>query len=66
MANPYKYMKEVVKEGKRIRWPKREELWPAIWTVICISIFVAIFLALEDLAATSIISQLKEAFGGMK
>jgi len=56
-------MKEVVKEGKRIRWPKREELWPAIAVVICITVFVAIFLALEDLTAQSIINQLKQAFG---
>ena len=41
MASPKKYMKEVVKEGKRIRWPKREELWPAIVTVIVIAVFVA-------------------------
>jgi len=57
-------MKEVVKEGKRVRWPKREQLWPAVAVVICISIFVALFLALEDLTAASIISQLKNAFGG--
>ena len=61
---PAKYLKEVVKEGKRVRWPKRDQLWPAVAVVICISIFVAIFLALEDLAAASIISQLKNAFGG--
>jgi len=57
-------MKEVVKEGKRVRWPKREQLWPAVAVVICISVFVALFLALEDLTAASIISQLKNAFGG--
>ena len=61
---PVKYMKEVVKEGKRVRWPKREQLWPAVAVVICISVFVALFLALEDLTAASIISQLKNAFGG--
>lgn len=61
---PIKYMKEVVKEGKRVRWPKREQLWPAVAVVICISIFVAVFLALEDLTAASIITQLKNAFGG--
>ena len=61
--NPGKYMKEVVKEGKSIRWPKREELWPAIAVVICITVFVAIFLALEDLTAQNIINQLKQAFG---
>lgn len=65
LMNPHKYMKEVVKEGKRVRWPSRDKLWPAIAVVICISLFAAIFLALEDLTANSIISQLKDAFGGM-
>jgi preprotein translocase SecE subunit len=44
-------MKEVVKEGKRVRWPSREVLWPAIAVVIAISVFAAVFLALEDLTA---------------
>lgn len=61
--NPGKYLKEVVREGKRVRWPKREELWPAIAVVIAITVFTALFLALEDLTAQSIINQLKEAFG---
>ncbi|MCI1244732.1 MAG: preprotein translocase subunit SecE [Bacilli bacterium] len=64
MAAPHKYLKEVVKEGKRVRWPNRETLWPAIAVVIWISVFAALFLVLEDLAASSIISQLQSAFGG--
>lgn len=64
MTPPNKYMKEVVKEGKRVRWPTREQLWPAIAVVIVIAIFGAVFLALEDLTASSIISQIKNAFGG--
>lgn len=57
-------MKEVVKEGKRVRWPSRETLWPAIGVVICIAVFAAIFLALEDYTAYQIVEQLKAAFGG--
>jgi preprotein translocase SecE subunit len=64
MTPPNKYLKEVVKEGKRVRWPSRETLWPAIGVVIAISVFAAVFLALEDLTAISIINQLKAAFGG--
>jgi len=64
MAAPVKYIKEVVKEGKRVRWPGRDTLWPAIAVVIWISVFAALFLVLEDLAANSIISQLQSAFGG--
>ena len=61
---PIKYGKEVIKEGKRIRWPKREELVPAIIVVVVIAAFAALFLSLEDLTAGSIIQQLKNAFGG--
>ena len=64
MTPPHKYMKEVVKEGKRVRWPDRETLWPAIAVVIAISLFAAIFLALEDLTAYNLIQQLENAFGG--
>ncbi len=64
MPNPVKYMKEVVREGKRVRWPKRDTLWPTIAVVVVIAAFAAVFLSLEDLAAAKIIEQLKAAFGG--
>ena len=63
MAGPVKYVKEVVKEGKRVRCPKREQLIPAIVVVISISVFAAIFLSLEDYTAGSLIQQIKAAFG---
>ena len=62
-SGPVKYVKEVVREGKRIRWPKRDQLIPAIIAVIVITAFVAIFLSLEDLTAASMINQLRAAFG---
>ncbi len=65
MTPPIKYMKEVAREARRIRWPSREKLWSTILVVVCVALFVAICLALEDLAAGSIIQQLKDAFGGM-
>ena len=64
MTTPGKYAKEGIKEGKRVRWPKREQLVPMIIVVIAITAFAAIFLSLEDLTAASMISQLKAAFGG--
>ena len=64
MTTPGKYIKEVGKEAKRVRWPKREQLIPMIIVVIAISVFAAIFLSLEDLTAASMINQLKSAFGG--
>ena len=63
MTTPAKYAKDVVKEAKRVLWPKREQLLTAIVVVVVISAFAAIFLALEDLTAASMISQLKSAFG---
>lgn len=62
--NPVKYTKEVIKEGKRVRWPKRDVLIPTIVVVVCIAAFAAIFLSLEDLTAGSLINQLKNVFGG--
>lgn len=62
-TGPVKYTREVIREGKRIRWPKRDQLIPAIIAVICIAAFVAIFLSLEDYTAASLINQLKAAFG---
>jgi len=59
-----KYTAEVVKEGKRVRWPKREELLPTIIVVVVIAAFAAIFLSLEDWAAASLLQTLKDAFAG--
>lgn len=61
---PKKYIGEVVKEGKRVRWPKRDVLVSTIIVVVAIAAFVAIFLVLEDLTAGSLINQLRNAFGG--
>ncbi len=61
---PKKYVKEVVKEGKRVRWPKRDVLIPTIIVVIIIAGLAALFLSLEDLAAGRLIQILKDAFGG--
>ena len=61
---PKKYMSEVVKEGKRIRWPKRDVLIPTIIVVVLIAGIAALFLSLEDLASGRLIQILKDAFGG--
>ena len=61
---PIKYTREVVKEGRRIRWPKREDLVKTVIVVVVITAFAAIFLSLEDWAAGSMITQLRNAFGG--
>ena len=59
-----KYTQEVIKEGKRVRWPKKDVFVPALITTIVICVFCALILSIEDLASGSLISQLKEIFGG--
>lgn len=52
----------VAKEGKRVRWPKREVLLPAILVVVVITVFSALLLAVEDEAGRRLLSILKDAF----
>ena len=52
----------VAKEGKRVRWPKREVLLPAILVVVVITVFSAVLLAVEDEAGRRLLSILKDAF----
>ena len=61
--NPKKYAQEVVKEGKRVRWPKREQFIPALIAAVVICVFCALVLSLEDWVAGTLIEQLKSVFG---
>lgn len=63
--NAKKYAKEVIQEGKRVRWPKKEQFFPVLVTVIVICVFCALILSLEDWAAGTLINQLKELFKGI-
>lgn len=56
------YAKGVVKEGKRVRWPKREVLIPSIIVVVVIAVFAALVLFGEDAAGNKIIQIMKDAF----
>lgn len=56
----------VVKEGKRVRWPKRDVLIPSIIVVIVIAAFSGILLFLEDWAGNSLLEILRNAFTSMK
>ncbi len=64
MTGPVKYTKEVIKEGKRVRWPKKEAFLGAFITVIVVAGLFAAFISIEDLAAGTLIQQLKDAFEG--
>lgn len=61
-GNPITYFRGVAREAKRVRRPKKEAFLPTIGVVIAITVFAAIFLVLEDLAAGTLIEQLQKAF----
>ena len=57
-----KYASGVVKEAKRVRWPKREVLFPAILVVVIIAAVTGILLFAEDVAGKKLIDILSDAF----
>lgn len=61
--DPKKYAQEVVKEGKRVRWPKREQFIPALVAAVVICVFCALVLSFWDWIAGTLIQQLKNVFG---
>lgn len=61
-----KYATGVVKEAKRVRWPKREVLIPSIIVVVIIAAVTGLLLFAEDLAGKKLIDILSEAFSSMK
>ena len=60
------YFKGVIKEARRIKWPKKLQFVPAVAVVLCITIFAAIFLALEDYAGGILVQQLRDAFSSIR
>ena len=61
-----RYASGVVKEAKRVRWPKREVLIPAIIVVIIIAAVTGLLLFAEDLAGKKLIDILSDAFSSMR
>ena len=57
-----KFTQDVVKEGKRVRWPKREVLIPAILVVVVIAAVTGLLLMGEDALGKSLIDVLKDTF----
>ena len=57
-----KYTQEVIKEGKRVRWPKKDTFVPALVTTIVICFLCALILSLQDLIASKLIDALKNLF----
>ena len=57
-----KFTQEVVKEGKRVRWPKRDVLVPSIIIVVIIAAVVGLILTGEDALGKGLIDVLKDTF----
>ena len=57
-----KFAQDVIKEGKRVRWPKREVLIPSIIVVVIIAAVVGLILTGEDALGKALIDVLKKAF----
>ena len=56
----------VIKEGKRVRWPKKEVLLPSIVVVVIIAVITGLLLFAEDAAGKKLIDILTDAFSSMK
>ncbi len=61
-----KFAAGVVKEGKRVRWPKRDVLIPSIIVVVIIAAVTGLLLFGEDIAGKRLIDILSDAFQSMK
>ena len=59
------YFKGVFREMKRVKWPDKDRFLPAVSVVLCITIFAAIFLSLEDYAGSTLVGWLKDAFSSI-
>ena len=57
-----KFAKDVVKEGKRVRWPKRDVLIPAFIVVVIITALTALILMGEDSLGKGLIDVLRKTF----
>ena len=57
-----KFAQDVIKEGKRVRWPKREVLVPAIIVVVVIAALTGLLLMGEDALGKGLIDVLKKTF----
>ena len=57
-----KFAKDVVREGKRVRWPKRDVLIPSIIVVVIISALTGLILMGEDALGKSLIDVLRRTF----
>ena len=57
-----KFTSEVIKEGKRVRWPKRDVLVPAFIVVVIIAALTGLILMGEDALGKGLIDVLRQTF----
>ena len=57
-----KFTSEVIKEGKRVRWPKRDVLVPAFIVVVIITALTALILMGEDALGQGLIDVVRKTF----
>lgn len=57
-----KFTKDVVKEGKRVRWPKKDVLVPSIIVVVVVAALTGLLLMGEDALGKGLIDALMDAF----
>ena len=57
-----KFTADVIKEGKRVRWPKRDVLIPSIIVVVIIAAITGLILMGEDALGKGLIDVLKKTF----
>jgi preprotein translocase SecE subunit len=64
--NIIKFLGEVSKEAKRVRWPKGDFLMNAIFIILAITVFAAFALTLQDLAVAELLGQIRSAFESLR
>lgn len=57
-----KYTKEVIDEGRRIRWPKREQLIPVFGVVLLVASIAGILLLLFDVGSHELLQMIRDSF----
>ena len=60
------FFKGVVRELKRVRWPKKHDLWTSIAVVVCVTFFAALCLAASDALTAELLGQLEDAFSSLR
>ena len=61
-----KYVKEVVAEGRRVRWPKREQVLPVFGVVLLIAAIAGILLLIFDVGTNQLLKMIRDSFESLR